>query len=278
MTPYETLERELRLEGYAYNSIKNYSSCLKTVLSKCGENPSLEQVKSFLLTIENRSYHKQFTAVVHHYFNLVLKKPISLKDLPYPKKKHYLPDVLSQEEVSQMISACDNLKHKAILCTLYACGLRVSEMIDLKISHIDNKRMLIKIVQAKGNRDRYVPLPKELLDLLRAYYCEFKPKEYLFNGQGSLQYSVRSIGEFLKNLAIKAKIKKHVHPHLFRHSYATHLVEQGVDIALIQKTLGHSTIRTTMTYTKVSKAVLSKIPSPFSTLNKIKHYPVDSCR
>lgn len=278
MNSYEILERELRLRGYAYNSIKNYSSCLKTFISKCGENPSLEEIKTFLLTIENRNYHKQLTAVIHHYFELVLRKPISLKDLPYPKKQHYLPDVLSQEEISQMIYVCENTKHKAILCTLYACGLRISEVINLKIEHIDNERMLIKIVQAKGNRDRYVPLPLELLNLLRTYYCEYKPKEYLFNGQGSLQYSARSIGEFLKQLAKKAKIKKHVHAHLLRHSYGTHLVEQGVDISLIQKTLGHANQRTTLIYAKVSNAVLSKIPSPLSTLTKVKHLPVDNCK
>lgn len=269
MTPQEILQRELRLRGYEYNSIKTYTSCLNVLMSKLGENPSLESIKSFLLTIHSRNYHKQLTATIHHYFALVLKTPISLNDLPYPQKQYTLPDVLSQGEVSAIFNVCTNVKHKAILALLYGCGLRISEVINLKISDIHSERKLIKIEAAKGNRDRYVPLPDELLQLLRKYYSEHKPKGlYLFNGQdGALQYSQRSIGEFLKTYARKAGIKKRIHAHKFRHSYATHLVEQGTDISLIQKSLGHASQKTTLIYAQISQATISKIPSPLSNVS-----------
>lgn len=179
MTAQELLERELRLRGYQYNSIKTYVSCLNTILSKLGENPSLDSIKDFL------------------------------------------------------------------------------------------SRNLIKIVAAKGNRDRYVPLPGELLELLRAYFKAYHPAApYLFNGQdGAVQYSQRSIGEFIKHYAKKAGIHKRIHAHKFRHSYATHLVEQGTDISLIQKSLGHASQKTTLIYAQISQATISRIPSPLNQIS-----------
>lgn len=269
MTAQELLERELRLRGYQYNSIKTYVSCLNTILSKLGENPSLDSIKDFLITINSRNYHKQLTATLHHYFKLVLKKPVSLSDLPYPQKQYTLPDVLSQQEVNQIFSVCNNLKHKAIIALLYGCGLRISEVINLKSCDIHSSRNLIKIVAAKGNRDRYVPLPGELLELLRAYFKAYHPAApYLFNGQdGAVQYSQRSIGEFIKHYAKKAGIHKRIHAHKFRHSYATHLVEQGTDISLIQKSLGHASQKTTLIYAQISQATISRIPSPLNQIS-----------
>lgn len=267
MDIYEQFERELRLRHYAYNTIENYSSCLKTFISKAGANPSLEQIKSFLLNIKATNYHKQYVAVIHHYFKIILKEPISLNDIPYPRKTHYLPDVLSQEEVGIMFSACENEKHKAILALLYGCGLRVSEVINLKPEHINSKRMVVKVVQGKGNKDRYVKLPQELLDILRVYFKKYNPKTYLFNGVGCIQYSQRSVGALVASLAKKAGIKKRVHPHLLRHCYGTHLVEMGTDTALIQKAMGHKNRRTTLIYTQISKAVIANMPSPLNLLS-----------
>ena len=166
-----------------------------------------------------------------------------------------------------MIACCENIKHKSIICLLYGCGLRVSEVINLKIKDIDSKANVIYIIAGKGKKDRIVMLDKQLLELLRKYYTEYKPKEYLFNGQFDLQYSTRSINEFLKQIAIKAGVTGNIHAHLLRHSFATHSLEQGIDISYIQKLLGHNSIKTTLIYTHVSKSTIANIPSPLSHIS-----------
>lgn len=158
-------------------------------------------------------------------------------------------------------------KHKAILGVLYACGLRVSELINLKLKHIDRSRMIINIIQAKGGKDRQTMLPESLLSLLEDYYREYLPVEYLFNGQNKEQYSARSVGEVVKQLAQKADIKnKKVYTHLMRHNCFTHMVENGVDIALIQRIAGHSSSKVTNIYLHISHNHISKINSPLNNI------------
>jgi len=169
-----------------------------------------------------------------------------------------------------MFSVCENLKHKVILGMLYSCGLRVSELINLKWNHVDRSRKVINIIQAKGNKDRQVGLPEDIIELLTDYWKVYKSKEYVLNGQfpeKQLQYSDRSVGEVIKQLAEKAKIfNKKVHPHLIRHCYATHLLEYGTDISLIQKLLGHGSIKTTQIYTHISPNLISNVRSPISNI------------
>ena len=165
-----------------------------------------------------------------------------------------------------MFNVCENKKHKVILALLYSCSLRVSELINLKWSHIDKSRMIINIVQAKGNKDRQVALNDILIKLLYEYHSEYKSKEYVLNGQNSLQYSDRSVGEVVKQLAVKAGITKDVYTHLIRHTSATHMVENGTDINLIQKWLGHSNVKTTNIYLHISDNHISKIPSPLQSI------------
>jgi site-specific recombinase XerD len=145
---------------------------------------------------------------------------------------------------------------------MYAAGLRVSEVINLKISNIDSSRMIINIRDAKGGFDRQVPLDPSLLELFRKYFMEYHPKEFLFNGQDSPQYSERSIQQFLQKYAKAAGITKHIHPHLLRHNCATHMVEDGTDINLIQKILGHKNVKTTNIYLHISDNHIRKIRTP----------------
>ena len=162
--------------------------------------------------------------------------------------------------------ACDNLKHKTMLCLAYAGGLRVSEITTLKIVDIDSKRMVINLRQAKGKKDRQVMLSERLLELFREYYKEYKPKDWLFEGPNQSQYSIRSVQLVLEAAKKKAKVKRKGSMHALRHSFATHLMESGTDIMNIKELLGHSSLRTTMIYTHVSTMHISKIQSPLDKL------------
>lgn len=161
-----------------------------------------------------------------------------------------------------MFNACENLKHKVILALLYSTGLRVSELINLKWEHIDRSRMVINILAAKGKKDRQVMLPQAIIPLLEKYYKQYRPKEYVLNGQFELQYSERSVGQVVKGLAAKAGISKKVWTHLIRHCSFTHMVEAGTDINLIQRVAGHSSPKTTAIYLHTSHNLISKIQSP----------------
>ena len=168
-----------------------------------------------------------------------------------------LPKVVDGEFIKNQLFKIENLKHKAILTLTYSVGLRVSEIVNLKIEDVDSKRMLIHIKNAKGRKDRLVPLSPTVLNLLREYYIDYKPKEYLFNGQNSNRYSIGSCQKIYKKY-----IEESGHIHTLRHSCATNLLENGTDLKLIQKILGHSNVKTTEIYTHVSNQMLSKINLP----------------
>lgn len=191
---------------------------------------------------------------------------MKFKYIEYPKSDKKLPIVLSVEEIQKMFSVCENTKHKVILALLYSCGLRVSELINLKWENIDRSRMVINIIQAKGKKDRQVMLTPQLIPLLEKYWAEYRSKEYVLNGQFGIQYSDRSVGEVVKQLASKAGINKRVYTHLMRHCSFTHMVENGTDINLIQKLAGHSSVKTTSIYTHISHNLISKIQSPLSNI------------
>jgi integrase/recombinase XerD len=260
-------KRELMVRKYAQKSIDTYSGCLQMAFNKIGEYPNLTQIKDFLITIKNFSYHKQMLNAIRKYFEFVLKLPIDLKDIPYPRREYKLPDVLSIEEVQKIISIPKNEKHQAIICLLYGCGLRVSELINLKISDIDSARMVITIRASKGNKDRQIMLDEKLLQVLRKHYEIERNPVYLFGGQFTNQYTSTSVNQLLKYWAKKSSVNKRIYAHIFRHSFATHLLEAGTDMAIIQKLLGHNDIKTTEIYAKVSTKIISRVNSP---LNNIK--------
>ena len=178
----------------------------------------------------------------------------------------FLPKVISMEEVSRMIRLTTNLKHRCLLMLAYGAGLRSAELLALKPAHIDSSRMIIRVERGKGNKDREIPLPVQLLPILRDYYLEFKPETWLFEGQRSgTPYSSKSLQQVVHQAARKAGILKKITPHMLRHSYATHLLESGADIRYIQDLLGHKSITTTEIYTHVARS--HKPPSPLDSLH-----------
>lgn len=209
------------------------------------------------------SYFRQMMGALKIFFNNINGTQIDPDIFIRPRKEKTLPIVLSWDEIMRIITSIDNLKHKTIITFLYAAGLRISELINLKLADIDVSRMLIRVEQSKGKKDRYVSLSDNLVRLLTKYYKEYAPKRYVFNGpvEGS-PYSDSSIREILKQACKKAHIKKDVSPHTLRHSYATHLIENGVNLRYVQEMLGHSKPETTMIYTHVTSDSLRKIKSP----------------
>lgn len=261
-------KQELIYRRYSQNSIQTYCSCLDIIIQKFGENPNLDELKKYFASLKSRSYHKQMVSTARHYFFFIYKIRLDLSDLPYPRKEQKLPEVFSIEEISDLINYPKNKKHQIIICLLYSGGLRISELINLRITDIDSQRMIINIRASKGNKDRQIMLDKKLLEMMREYFKEYRPKEYLINGQFKNQYTESSINQLLKYWAKKAGIKKHIHAHCLRHSFATHLLESGIDMSLIQKLLGHSNIKTTEIYAKISTKLISKINSPLSFVLK----------
>ncbi len=201
------------------------------------------------------------------YFGQVEKTAIQIDKLERPRKQHTLPNVLSKEEIKEILEAPTNLKHRAMLSLIYACGLRRSELLNLKISDVDSKRHMLIIRNSKGYKDRQVPISDKTIEMLREYYKAYKPKIWLFEGQTTGEkYSAESLQNVLKQALAKAGIKKPATLHWLRHSYATHLLEAGTDLRYIQELLGHKSSKTTEIYTHVSQKSLQKIKSPFDDL------------
>lgn len=213
------------------------------------------------------SFQRGMTGAIKLFYSQAGKTKMNLNELQRPFKESRLPDVLSKEEVQKIIKSTNNIKHKALLSMIYSCGLRIGEAITLELKHLDKERKLIKIVQAKGKKDRYVPYSDKLRLLLRSYYDEFKPKKYLFEGQYHGKYTERSAAKVLQKAIQKCGIKKKATLHTLRHSFATHLLEAGTDIRYIQELLGHNSPKTTMIYTHVSSKKISGIKSPLDDLD-----------
>lgn len=261
MNEVEKLKREMLSRKYSQKSINTYASCLGVLIKKVGPELDIEKSKDFFITIKSRSYHKQLVSTLRNYYAFVKHEETNFSNIPYPRKEHKLPEILSQQEMKKILDQPKNLKHQAIISILYNCGLRISELINLKMENIDRKRGVITIKAAKGFKDRQVPLSEKLSKLLVDYYMEFHPKVYLFNGQQGLLYTESSVNQLLKYWAKKAGVNKRIHAHKIRHCFATHLLERGTDISIIQDLLGHEDPRTTKIYAKISTAYISKIPS-----------------
>lgn len=227
-----------------------------------------ERIKLWILEKDSPNTRNHRLCAVKSFYELTVGMPCKIDKIPFSKKDKKLPIVLSQQEIQAMFNACINTKHKVILALLYSCGLRVSELINLKWENIDRSRMIINVLQAKGNKDRQVMLSPSIIPILESYYREYKPKEYVLNGQFEIQYSAKSVGEVVKQLAAKAKIdNKRVYTHLIRHCSFTHLVEAGTDISLVQRLAGHNNVKTTMMYCHISNNLISKINSPINQIS-----------
>ncbi|MCL7754448.1 site-specific tyrosine recombinase/integron integrase [Polaribacter sp. Z022] len=216
------------------------------------------------------SSQRQFISALKLFIVFQPQTKISSLVLERPKKSRKLPNVISQEEVLNIIKVTQNLKHRAIIALIYSCGLRISELVNLKLNdfHIERKQLIIK--NGKGRKDRYVSLADSFLPLLSNYYHSYNPKTYFVEGQKGGKYTADSVRQFLKKSCLKANINKPVTPHTLRHSYATHLLENGVDIRYIQSLLGHAKPETTMIYTHVKRKDLMEIQNPLdAALQKI---------
>ncbi len=266
---------KLRLQRYAPSSIKTYKNALAKFLIAFQqydlEQITVQQIQNFMHNLQVKHhistiYQKQILASITKFYLLYYNRKLNLSAL-YPKRNPKpLPKYLSALEVKRLLKQCTNLKHTCILKILYGCGLRVSEVIALKIADIDSSAMRVMVRAAKGKKDRVLPLPQTLLQNLRQYYLAYRPKDYLFEGQYGGKYTAKSIQNFIKKYARGANLQKSVTPHMLRHSYATHQLENGINIRYVQELLGHNSIKTTELYTHVTKISKNNITSPLDQL------------
>lgn len=241
---------------------KTYKSCVNKFLQhfKNEVEPKAiptQKIKTWLLTFKTLNTRKQMLCSVKSFYSLTVGMPKKIDRIPYPKQQERLPQVLSTGYLVDRISAIQNLKHKAILMIGFSCGLRVSEVINLRMNCIDRSRMMILIKNGKGAKDRYVIMSHNLLHTLEEYARRYRPKEFLFNGQNKSRYTASSCNKLVKKYLGDAH-----HYHQLRHSNATALLEAGTDLSIIQKLLGHKKIETTQIYAKVTTAVLARVEMP----------------
>ena len=272
----EKFKQWLRSKRYSESTLSTYSDALKSFFVFYREKPIAEINNEDVIIYNNEyilknnlsaSYQNQLTNALKLYFATIRETKIEIDKIHRPKRSKVLPNVLSKEEVKLILEAHTNSKHKTMLSLIYSCGLRCGELLALQPVHIDSKRNIVLLKNAKGKKDRIVPLSPKILKLLRDYYALYKPKTYLFEGQfAGKPYDSRSLQLILKQALVKVNIKKPVTLHWLRHSYATHLLESGTDLRYIQELLGHNSSKTTEIYTHVSTKSIQQIKSPFDDL------------
>ncbi|GAB4132540.1 MAG: site-specific integrase [Raineya sp.] len=272
---YEKLIDTLRLKGYSESTIKTYQNEFAQLLILLKDKNVDDLIASELrgyflycintLKLAENTLHSRMNAI-KFYFEQVLKREKVFLEIPRPQRPSKLPKAISQKDIKKIFDVTTNLKHNTMLKLCYGMGLRVSEIVHIKITDIDSGNMQVLVERAKGKKDRYVNLPQSILEQLRAYYLQYKPKKYLFEGMYGEQYSIRSVQKVFKNALAKAKINKKVGIHSLRHSFATHLLEQGTDVRFIQELLGHKDIKTTLVYTQVGNKAIKKVQSPLDNL------------
>jgi integrase/recombinase XerD len=266
----------LRSARYSEKTVKLYEEALRTFLTYYSEKglfefSEIDLIKfnmNYVLPLKySRSYQNMIISALKIFFREVLvKKEVEIK-LERPRIGHHIPEIFSRQEIEKLLQSIKNIKHRAAIALIYACGLRRSELINLKIQNIDSKRKLLSIKNGKGDKDRIVPLPDKMIEMLRECYKFYRPVEWLFEGSIKGQpWSDTSLREvFIRGLK-SAGIIKNFTLHSLRHSYATHLLENGIDLRFIQVLLGHKSSRTTEIYTHVMAKTIDQIKSPFENL------------
>ncbi|MCO1604652.1 site-specific tyrosine recombinase/integron integrase [Desulfosporosinus nitroreducens] len=267
---------ELKLKGYSEETQKSYLGHIRRFLLYSNKDSNLlskEDIRKYLMYLldekeKSHSYANQVISAIRFLFINILRKEIEIFDnILRPKKEHKLPDILSSEEVQRILNSVKNVKHRMILLLIYSAGLRVSEVVRLKLNNIDEDRMLIHLRQAKGHRDRYTILSPVALKSLKDYIRIYQTKEWLFSGEKEENHlTERSVQKIFEVACFKAKITKKVSVHSLRHSFATHLLERGIDLRYIQEILGHQNSKTPEIYTHVSKKSIANIRSPLDSL------------
>lgn len=268
------VDDELVLRGMAYGTRKSYGQHLRnyfvwlTQKQIAPEKATREQIREYIVQLAqsgrvSAAYCRGARAAIVFLYETTLKQRDKVNDLPRMKRPHQLPVVLSREEVARILKVTHNIKHRALLMVAYSAGLRVGEVVRLKVSEIDSKRMTIRVTAGKGAKDRYTLLSETALRVLREYFYAFKPKHWLFFGEKRDDHlSERAAQEIFKDAKKKAGILKPATFHTLRHSFATHLLEDGVDMRYIQELLGHGSIETTERYTHVTERGIQKVKSP----------------
>lgn len=262
----EKLKKELKIRNYSGKTIKGYLYSVKKLLdfskNRCINAKTAREYVCTYLNQENPATINKDKFAIKFLFENVLNQNLNL---PTIKRNKTLPDILTPEEIKKLIEKTSNIKHRLIIKLIYGCGLRVSEIINLKKEDLNFEEGLIHIKLAKGKKDRFVKIPTSLQEELKKY-SELETSNLLFPSNRSGKLTSATIQSILKNAAKKAGIKKRVYPHLLRHSFATHLLEAGTDLRIIQKLLGHSDIKTTQIYTQISQASIKNIKSPLDNI------------
>jgi len=274
------MTEDLQLRGLADKTVCEYvrcAQCFVTYHARPAEEMGEPEIRQYLLHRQTEdkvgnSTLKVIVAALRFLYAVTLKRPEVAVGIAYPKVKSALPDILSGTEVGQLLDALEEPKYRAIVMTTYGAGLRISEVCRLCASDIDSKRMLLHIRDAKGGRDRFVTLPERVLFTLRRYWAAVRPKgPELFPGkEPGHVISADAVRHHLHAAAAKVGLQKPATPHILRHSFATHLLELGTDIRVIQMLLGHSSIRTTLRYTRVTHKHVARIQSPVDVLETPK--------
>lgn len=260
---YEICEQKLKYLNYSENTSRVYLFYISEFLNETSNvyptKLSGEDFQKYLddYPFSSISQQNQVINAIRFLYKYGLNKVYDKVSFERPRGERKLPRIIEKDFLLNKINCISNIKHRAIISLSYSTGMRVSEILNLKITNIDSKRMIINIINGKGKKDRIVPLSKNILELLRKYWLEYRPIEYLFNGQNSSQYTKTSC-----NAIVKKYIGKEFHFHLLRHSCATTLLESGTDLRIIQKLLGHSSVKTTEIYTHVSTDLLKNISLP----------------
>jgi integrase/recombinase XerD len=268
--------RSMRSDRYSTNTVKTYVDSLRTFIRFVQPKDLKEISEEDVILFNNEyilsnnysaSFQNQVVNAIRLFYGRVYHHKMNLDLIHRPRREKVLPNVLSKEEVKQLLNSTINLKHRLMLSVIYACGMRRSELLNLKPADILSDRGLIHIRQSKGKKDRVVPLSPKLLEQLRDYYRIYRPQVWIFEGDvPGHPYGARSIQLVLKRALDRSGIKKPVTLHWLRHSYATHLLESGTDLRYIQELLGHNSSKTTEIYTHVTNRSIREIQSPFDNL------------
>lgn len=264
--------QEMSIRNYSERTIKSYISSLSKLCqyyNSSADTITTDQVKSYIYKrVQDEGIAPSTINQIISIWRIlqvdILKRKYNTIDIKRPRREVKIPQILSREEVLKLVRRPRNIKHRAILTLLYSTGVRQNELLSLKVSDIDSKRMVLHVRLAKGNKSRQLPISPELLALLRDYYKMFRPNTFLFEGRsdlGTQKYSAKSVASIIKKNARLVGITKNVYPHILRHCFATHLIEAGTHIKLVQDLLGHSSIKSTMAYLRMAKFEYSKVPN-----------------